>query len=330
MGKKDKKAAKNQKIVGFDLGGTKMLVGLLDQDFNVLASEKRKTRGKKEEVGVFDRMVSLIQKLLDKNDLTSDNLLGIGIGAPGPLNPFTGVIGETPNLEWSNFPLRDKMEKAFGVPVTTTNDVDTGTYGEFHFGAAKGATTVLGCFPGTGIGGAVILDGKLHFGATGMTGEFGHLSLDPNGLRCGCGQRGCVEASASRLAIAANAWIAVMRGDAPNLKSEAGTDPTNYRSGALARAIQDGDSIIEEIVVEAARQIGRVIVGHVNMLSPDCVVLGGGLVEAMPEIFLGEIDKMIHSASFREISAAVKVVEASLGDDAVMMGAAKFVSDSVS
>jgi glucokinase len=274
-------------------------------------------------------MIGLIEALLAKHDLSRKDIAGVGVGSPGPLNPETGVIGKTPNLGWENFPLRQKMEEALGVPVAVGNDVDLGTYGEYHFGAARGGRNVLGVFPGTGIGGGLVINGRLHQGSSGAAAEVGHIVLDPNGIRCGCGNRGCLEAYASRLAISARASVAVMRGAAPVLAGLAGSDPANMRSAALAEAIAGGDAEIEEIVRDAARKIGQVIGGLVNVISPDIVVLGGGLVEAMEDLFLTEVRKMIKRTALPEIEAAVQVVAAKLGDDAVVMGAARIIREKI-
>ena len=314
-------------VVGFDLGGTKMMAGLVDRKFKVIARDRKRTRGKNGDDDTFGRMVELIKSLLKDNDKTPDDIGGIGIGSPGPLNPETGVIGNTPNLGWNNFPLRKKMEKALGVPVALGNDVDMGTYGEYHFGAARDGRNVLGVFPGTGIGGGLVLNGKVHMGASGAAAEVGHVVLDPNGPRCGCGSRGCLEAYASRWAIASRAAVAAMRGDAPALAADVGTNPADIRSKALARSIEAGDAAVEEIVRDAARKIGLVIGGLVNVVSPDTVVLGGGLVEAMPKLFVSEAEQMVQQTALPEIAAAVRIVPAELGDDAVMMGAARLITE---
>jgi len=316
-----------RRIIGFDLGGTKMMAGLIDEKFKVLAREKKKTRGKDDKEDTFDRMVKVIEALLKNNDLEAKDIAGIGIGSPGPLNPETGVIGNTPNLGWNNFPLRDKMKKAIGVPVALGNDVDMGTYGEVSFGAAKGGRHVLGVFPGTGIGGGLVIDGTVHLGASGAAAEIGHVCLDPNGPRCGCGNRGCLEAYASRPAITGRAAAIAMRGDAPALAKDAGTGLKNIRSKALARSIEAGDKLVEEVVRDAASKIGLVIGGLVNVLSPDTVVLGGGLVEALPDLFVEEVKAMVKRTGLPEIAKCVKVVPAKLGDDAVMMGAARLIAN---
>ena len=314
-------------VVGFDLGGTKMMAGLVDHKYKVLARDRKKTRGKNGDGDTFGRMAKLIEALLKDNAKTASDIAGIGIGSPGPLNPYTGVIGNTPNLGWDNFPLGEQMEKAFGVPVSVANDVDMGTYGEFRFGAARKGRNVLGVFPGTGIGGGLIIEGKLYLGASGAAAEVGHVVLDPEGPRCGCGHRGCLEAYAGRWVIASRAALLVMRGEAPALAKEAGSDPQNIRSGALARSIAAGDSLVEDLVREAAAKIGQVVGGIINVVSPDTVVLGGGLVEAMPDLFVTEVGKMVKRIALPELAQCVRVVPAQLGDDAVMMGAARLINE---
>lgn len=321
-------ADKERLVVGFDLGGTKMAAVLVDSRFRVVARVRKKTRGKEED-DLFERIAALVRSLFDEAHVAPSDVAGIGIGSPGPLDPRTGVIGDTPNLGWKDFPLGERMRKAFGLPVTVGNDVDMGTYGEYHFGSARGAKTVLGVFPGTGIGGGLIVNGMLHTGASGAAAEVGHIVLDPEGPRCGCGRRGCLEAYAGRLAIAGRAWGWVARDKAPALKRIAGTDPAEYRSGALAKAIEEGDALIEEVVRDAAQKIGLVIAGLVNVLSPDVVVLGGGLVEAMPRLFQSEVKREVRQRALPGAAAAAKVLVAELGDDAVMMGAARVISETL-
>lgn len=316
-----------RRVVGLDLGGTKMYAGLLDADLKVLVREKMKTRDKRGEEDTFTRMVRLVRKLLESGGVEPAQVAGIGIGSPGPLNPFTGVIGETANLEMNNFPLKDRMEEEFGVPTAVDNDVSMGTYGELCFGAARDGRNVLGVFPGTGIGGGLIIEGKVYQGASGSAAEFGHIVLDPQGPRCGCGQRGCLEALASRQAIAAQAMLLVTRGEAPALAEEIGGDITNIRSGALARSIQGGDKLVEDVVRHAARRIGFVIGNLINAVSPDTVVLGGGMVEAMPELFLEEVRASAEGSAMEALFECVRFVVAALGDDATMMGAARMIAD---
>ena len=189
-------------VVGFDLGGTKMLAAVMDHQDTILGRAKRKTKAQEDPEVIYGRIAGTIDDALQEAEITKSQLLGIGIGSPGPLDSKKGVILETPNLNMHHFPLADRLKKDFGCPVVLENDVSTGTYGEFMFGAGKGYKHVLGVFPGTGIGGGLVLDGKLYTGATGAAGEVGHMILVPHGPMCGCGQQGCLEAVASRTAIA--------------------------------------------------------------------------------------------------------------------------------
>ncbi|MFO7732606.1 MAG: ROK family protein, partial [Candidatus Aminicenantes bacterium] len=181
---------------------------------------------------------------------------------------------------------------------------------------------VLGVFPGTGIGGACIYEGRILRGRTGSCMEIGHVRVQAEGRLCGCGQRGCLESVASRLAISAEAAAAVYRGEAPALRDLAGTDLADIKSGTLAKAIKAGDSAVETIVRNAARQLGSAVASVVNLLAPDVVVLGGGLVEALPEIVLGEARKAVRGQAMKAFTGDLKIVAAELGDDATAMGAA--------
>jgi glucokinase len=202
------------------------------------------------------------------------------------------------------------------------NDVDAGVYGEYRFGAGRGARCVLGVFPGTGIGGGCVYDGQIIRGKTGSCMEVGHIQIAPDGPLCGCGRRGCLEAVASRLAISAAAAQAAFRGDAPNLRAEAGTDLTEIRSKVLARAVAAGDTAVEEIIRNAARSIGVAVGNLVNLLLPEQVILGGGLVEAMPDIFVSTVARTAVKRALPSYADSFTVSAAQLGDDAAVMGAA--------
>ena len=308
--------------LGFDLGGTKMMAAVFSQDFKVLASVRAKTKGVEGTDEVLERIQATIADALREGGLDASNLDGIGIGCPGPLDLDRGVILHAPNLSWHDVPLKENLEKKFKCPTVIANDVDAGTYGEFRFGAGRGARCVLGVFPGTGIGGACIYEGRIIRGRTGSCMEIGHVRVQAEGRLCGCGQRGCLESVASRLAISADAAAAVYRGEAPALQKLAGTDLSEIKSGTLAKSIKGGDTAVECIVRNAARYIGSAVADVVNLLAPDIVVLGGGLVEALPEIILGEVRKTIFGQAMKAFTKDIKIVAAELGDNATVMGAA--------
>ena len=322
---KDKDPAAQPLTAGFDLGGTKMRVALFTPDFTVAARAEAKTRHIAIPKAGAEKIAALIAEALAaaRADRPRAQLAGLGLAIPGPVNPAKGIIYELPNIGWRNTPIVKLLQAALRVPVAIMNDVDAGLTGEYHFGAAKGAHTALGIFPGTGIGGAAITVGRLLTGSDITCMEIGHLPVLPDGPLCGCGQNGCLEAVASRLAIAQAAAAAVQRGQAPNLKDLAGTDIAEIRSRTLAKAIKAGDTVIEQIVRQAARHIGHAAAAAVNLLAADSVILGGGLVEAMPDIFEAEVTAAAKSRCMTAYRDRFRVHLAKLGDDAAIYGAAR-------
>lgn len=308
---------------GFDLGGTKMMAGILDGDLKILGKKRRKTRGHEGIEAGFERIAETIDKAFEEAKVEPSRLRGIGIGCPGVLDLKKGVILDAPNLDWQNARISSYLEKRFKVPVVLLNDVDAGLYGEFHFGAAQKCRSSLGIFPGTGIGGAFIYDGELVQGNGRSCMELGHIPVMPDGPQCGCGRRGCLEAVASRLAIAAAIAQAAFRGQAPFVREKAGTDLGSIRSGLIAEAVEK-EPVVKKIVRQAARQIGTAAGGMVHLLAPDRIVLGGGLAEALPELFVKEVAAGIEAWVMPGFQDSYEVVVAKLGDDATVLGAAAY------
>lgn len=316
------KTTKNRSWVGFDLGGTKMLAGVFDSRFRLIMAKRKRTRTDEGARAGVARMIGLIHEALAAAKVGPKALGGIGIGTPGPLDMDKGTLIYAPNLGWKNVPLRKRFEAEFGCPVAVINDVDAGTYGEYVGGAARGSRSVLGVFPGTGIGGGFVYEGRLVRGRTQSCMEIGHMKVMPQGRLCGCGQRGCLETVASRLAIAAEAAMAVYRGEAPALARLAGTDLAKIRSRSLAGAIRAGDQVVESIVRRAASFVGLAVANTVNLLAPDLVVLGGGLIEAMPRLFIEEVRTAAAGQVMAAFRGTFKVIKAELGDNAAITGAA--------
>lgn len=312
--------------IGFDLGGTKMQAVVCDRQFQILARRKKKTRGHEGAEAGFERICGIIDKLLEETQLRRDQIAGIGLGMPGPIDMDHGIVLEAPNLGWKQVPLQEWIEKQYDCPVAVCNDVDAGVFGEYRFGAASGARTALGVFPGTGIGAGLIYEGQIFHGLKSSCFELGHIPVVPDGAPCGCGRRGCLETVASRLAISAEVAKAAYRGQAPHLLRVAGTDLANIRSGALAEAIQAGDKIVEQILRDGARALGVVMAGVVNLILPDVIVLGGGLVEALPKLFLEEVGEQIKQRVMPAFAKATDLRVAKLGDDAGALGCAAWVA----
>lgn len=308
--------------MGFDLGGTKMLAQVYDADWNVIAKERKRIHPGTGAKGGIDRIIDTVQTALGKAKLTADDLHGLGIGCPGPIDMDNGILLDLPNLGWEAVPLKERLGETLKCPVAVLNDVDAGVYAEYRVGAAKGSRCAIGVFAGTGIGGGCVYQGEILRGNRNSAFEIGHIQVMSNGPRCGCGQRGCLESVASRLAIASQSARAAYRGDAPHLLDQSGTDLAQIRSGALSSSIGAGDHAVEDIIKEAARYIGIAVAGAVNLLSPDVVVLGGGLVEAMSDLFVTQVAKSANKRVMPAYKDTFKVVPAALEDDAGVLGAA--------
>ncbi len=308
--------------IGFDLGGTKMLAAVCDSDFQVVGKKRKNTKGHEGSEAGIARIKQVIEGALEEAEVPLERVAGIGIGCPGPLDLDNGVVLETPNLGWRDVPVCDLLESQFGVPVVLSNDVDAGVYGEYRLGAAQDARCVVGLFPGTGIGGGCVAGGEIWRGKRLSCFEVGHMCVQPEGPLCGCGRRGCLEAVASRLAVSAECAKAAYRGQAPHLLRLAGTDLANIRSGALAEAIQLGDTVVDQIVREAARKLGCASGAIINLIAPDVLLLGGGMVEALPGLFTEEVRRAAEAQAMPAYRKSFKVAVATLGDFAAVKGAA--------
>jgi glucokinase len=318
---------KNEGWIGFDLGGTKMLAVVFDSAYSAVVRKRRKTKGHEGVQSGIARIIDTITEALAEAGLERSDLRGIGLGSAGPLDLDEGIILDAPNLGWKDVKIKSILEKEFGCPTVIHNDVDAGVYGEYRFGAARSSRCAVGVFPGTGIGGGCVYDGKIIRGKTNSCMEIGHIQVVPDGPLCGCGLQGCLEAVASRLAISSAAAQAAYRGQAPHLLEIAGTNLDDIRSGALADAIAAGDSVVESIVRLAARHIGTAVASIVHLLAPDCVVLGGGLVEAMPRLIVNEVTAAAKKKVLPSFAETFTVVPAELGDDSTAVGAAAWVRE---
>ncbi len=316
--------------LGIDLGGTKILAEVYDDKLKLVASKRRKTKAELGQEAGLDRLLKTGADAVKDAGIDPAKLRGVGLGCPGVLNLKTGVLVKAPNLGWKDVEIQSILKKEFKVPAFAVNDVDAGTFGEFTCGAGKGAETVMGVFPGTGIGGGLIYNGTIYQGKHWSCMEIGHLHVQPDGPLCGCGRLGCLEAVAGRLAISTAASAAVMRGQAPWLQKEVGSDPADIRSGALADAIKNGDQVIERIVRQACSALGSVLGGMVNLLAPDVMVIGGGLPEAMPDLYLKAISTSMEPKIMHALQKTCSLKIAELGDHATALGAAAWARRSIS
>ena len=225
-------------------------------------------------------------------------------------------------MGWEDVPIADSIEEEFGFSVTIANDVDAGVFGEYSFGAGKDARCVVGIFPGTGVGGGCVYEGKLFRGANCSCMEIGHIPMMPEGPLDGAGNPGSLEGLTSRLAIASDAAAAAYRGQAPYLLKNDGTDLADIRSGALAGSVKNGDEAVIQIVEKACHRLGMSVVTIVHLMAPDVIIFGGGLIEAMSDFMLPKIEKAARARILPSMEDVFEIKEAKLGDDAGVMGAA--------
>lgn len=314
--------------LGVDLGGTKILSVVVNEDWEVLAVEKKKMETDRNEKYFLKDLFDHTAKTLKTAGVSAGRLAGVGVGCAGMIRYPEGVIRLSPNIPFmKQFPLKDKIRRHFKRPAWIENDVNAGLYGEFKLGAAKGAKDVVGIFPGTGVGGALILDGRLYRGAFGAAGEVGHMFLSLEGLLYGGYLRGTLEAMIGRPVIAAEAVVLGLKGRAKTLLKEAGSDIRGIKSKALRRSIEGGDRAIEELVRYKGRVLGVGMANLANILNPELFVLGGGLVEALGEWIVPEARETLERYAMPTNVSGVKVRKAKLGDLAVAVGAARVCRD---
>lgn len=325
MPKKKNKGSKKH-LIGLDIGGTKILAGLMRRNFSVVATEKIKVEPHRGLPYFVKSITSAVRELLFENGLSEKNLLAIGAGCPGIIDPQRGVVQVSPNLSFlKKCPLKSILQRKLRVSVTLENDVNAGLYGEQQFGAAKKARHVLGIFLGTGVGGALIFDGKLYRGFTQAAGEIGHTFLN---LPFGAEEfLPTLENMTGRLAISADVGRLLLKQKAPYLFKDTGTDLRQLKSGALARAVRGGDSEVRRLIRAKARIVGIAMANAVNLLSPELIVLGGGLTEALKGVILPEAERVMRTYAMKDLVDPVKVRAAKLGDYAVLLGAAKLAHD---
>lgn len=312
----------NSYILGIDLGGTKVMAAVFDGHNQIISRARAKTNAWRDDEEVFHTIASTARRALTSAGIEAADLRAIGIGAPGPLDPDTGYIIESSNMKFRNFPLGPRLAEAFGCPAVVDNDVNAGVYGEFKQGAARTARHVLGVFVGTGIGGGLIINGALYHGFSKNAGEIGHIIVQANGPRCGCGNRGCLEALASRTAMTRDIRRQIKRGVKTSVKALLKRETDVLSGGDLKKAYRTGDRLVVKVTNRAARMIGIGIGSLVNVLAPEIVVLGGGVVEAMGDDFLARIDRSTREIALDFATKDLQIVRAALGDDAGVIGAA--------
>lgn len=308
--------------LGIDIGGTKMSAVLFNSAFKIVAARRKKTRAHEGLRATEKRIAELIAETCEEAGISKSRLTGVGVGVPGTLDLKNGIVRNASNLGWTNVNAVKLFSRAAGCPSVVLNDADAGVLGECTLGAAKKSRCTIGIFIGTGIGGGCVYQGSLLQSDNLSVMEIGHIPLLPDGPLCGCGRRGCLEALAGRLAVASAASVAAVRGQAPALLALTNGTISEIRSNALAQSIAGGDVVVDRIVRNSAAWVGRAAGLAINLFGADTVLLGGGLVEALPMLYLEEARRAAQTIALRHYWSSCRIVCATLGDNAVAAGAA--------
>lgn len=307
-------------IVGIDIGGTNVVAGTVAEDGSeMLGLVSEPTISEQGADAVLGRIVKLARASMAA--ARGKEIAGIGIGSPGPLNTTTGVVLLTPNLGWTNFPLRDRLAQALGLPATLDNDANCAIFGEWWRGAARGAKHVVGLTIGTGIGGGIVLDGEIYRGASDIAGEIGHMTIDLNGRRCKCGNYGCLEAYASGPAIAARAVEGIEAGTDTSLPKYVNGDLRKITAQLVYEAAHDGDDYAYEVVKDTARFLGVGVANVINIFNPEVVVICGGVTLAGERLF-GPLRSEAKRRAFKPAVDICRIVPGELTGTAGVYGAA--------
>jgi glucokinase len=317
---------RQQYIVGVDLGGTNIVAGAMTADGSRhLGMRSIPTNAFVGDEGVAERIVGLVEGVIldtiEQTDAARRDFVGIGVGAPGPLDREKGIVLVAPNLGWKDFPLRDRIQTRLNLPTTLDNDANCATFGEWWQGAARGGRNVVGLTIGTGIGGGLILDGALYHGSSDMAGEIGHTTIDLNGRHCKCGNYGCLEAYASGPAIATRAREVLVREEGESmipLMVKGRFD--DITAQIVYDAASEGDQVANEIVRDTARYLGAGIANLLNIFNPDIVVVAGGVTAAGDALFV-PLRAEVRRRAFSPAVRAVRIVAGELPGTAGVVGA---------
>jgi len=316
-------SAKSDCIVGVDLGGTKILSGVFNHSLECVGTAKLSTKSQRGVDKVVERIGRCVQDAIDEADLTIKQIAGVGIGAPGAVDFSSGTVIFAPNMEgWKEVPLKKELEKFLGVPVFVENDCNISSLGVYVAELKSKPRSMVGIFVGTGIGGGLIINGDLYSGANHTAGEIGHMVLEVSGPKCGCGNKGCFEALASRTAIFQQIKAGIKDGQKTILTEMLGNDLEDLRSGDLRKAIRRGDKFVDRIIESASEYIGIATANLINILNPEVVVLGGGVIEALADEMMSVITETAKDYAMPGTMKGVEIIPSKLGDNAGITGAA--------
>ncbi len=316
-------------VLGIDIGGTNLVVGTVSEDGSALhAVASEPTHAEAGSSDVVDRLVTLARRAIDETRriVPGAEIVGVGVGAPGPLDTRSGIVLLTPNLGWVDLPLRQIIHDRLSLPAALDNDANCAVLGEWWVGAARGTRHAIGLTIGTGIGGGLILEGRLYHGASDVAGEIGHTTIDTEGRRCKCGNYGCLEAYASGPNIALRAREALEAGAESLLPTRVGGDLAQITAQTVYEAAAAGDELALEVVNDTARFLAVGVANLLNIFNPEVVVVCGGVTLAGEHLF-APLRREVARRAFKPAVTACRIVPGELVGTAGVYGAAKVFID---
>jgi glucokinase len=303
-----------------DLGGTKLRGVVADLDGNILGEIIIPSEASEGPERVIDRMIETLDHAADEAGSRLADLRAVGIASPGALDLVTGLVQEAPQLPgWNGVPLVEIMSKRLRVPVQLENDANAAALGENRFGAGRGTRFMIYHTISTGVGGGIIIDGKVYHGVSGSAGELGHMTVWFNGPRCLCGERGHLEAIASGTGLAWRAKELVDSGEAPGL-ARILREKGELDADEIADAARAGDEHARRLFDEAGLYLGIALANHVNIFNPEMLVLGGGVVTGAGDLFLDHAERIMRQLARKEPLRYVRLERAALGDRSGPLG----------
>jgi glucokinase len=309
-------------VLAIDIGGTKLAAGVVDADGRMLARGEVPTLATEGLEPVLGRIVGLGRELLARPEVARARVQRIGVGCAGPVDLKAGLVFQPPNLPgWTRVPLTDHLQRALGLPTVLENDANAAALGEFRYGAGKGARSIVYMTVSTGIGGGIILDGKVWHGVKDAAGEIGHITVCPDGPLCGCGNRGCLEAMSSGPSIARRAREIVASGRQTRLSAI-----SKLAAADVVRLAQEGDAAAAEVWADAVKYLGIGVAAVITFLAPERVIIGGGVTKAGDSLFLPLRERVRQHVKLIPVDS-VPVLPAALGPDVGILGAAAVALD---
>jgi len=311
-------------VLAIDIGGTKILATIISNEGQVMAREYCLTLANEGPEVVINRIFSTIDRLLNQRKIDSSQLDSISIAAAGAIDSERGLIASSPHLPgWRDVPLRDIVKRKYKVITFLMNDASAAALGEHRFGAGQGANNLILLTLGTGIGGGIIINGRLYSGVSGSAGEIGHMTIDTSGPRCDCGNIGCLETLVSGTAVAKEAIRRIKQGEKSSLTEIAEGKIENITAEQVLAAAQSGDSLASAVILRAANYLGIGLASVVNIFNPEMIIIGGGIAK-MGDLLLNPARQVVRERAFPISAQAVQILPAQLGDDAGVLGAAIF------